>query len=181
MTVNRTEARRLYKQALEQLARLDLQLFALDDADQLSLVEADQRREMEAVLRRATDTMAALVRVDAIAQALVEPVDMAVKAALEEPTAVASMPGNDIECPEEEAYHHLLVLRGLAARLAMVYGLDIEEASHGLTTPQNQLRRICENIGQSILYLKQKGVIETPKREHDVKHVLFACVPSGVS
>lgn len=176
MTVNRTEARRLYKQALEQLGRLDMQLFAVDEAEQLGLVEADERSKMQTALRSATDTMAAFARVDAIAQALVEPVDKAVNAALEEPSALVSITEDDIERPEEEAYLHVLVLQGLAARLATVYGLDLEEASHGLTTPQNQLRKICQNVGNSILYLKQKGVIETPAREHHVKHILFACV-----
>jgi hypothetical protein len=128
------------------------------------------------VLRSATDTIQALARVDIIAQDLVNQVNVAVAEAMKEPTALVSIPVADPEYPEEEAYSHVLALQELAARLAAIYGLDIEEKSHGLTSPQMQLLRICENIGGSIVYLLQKKVIQNPKSEHHVKHLLFASV-----
>lgn len=176
MTVNRTEARRLYKLALEHFATLNFQLFMLSEAAELNIDEAAQRRKMTMALQSATDTIKALARVSVIAQDLVDQVNEAVKEAMNEPTAVVSIPVADPECPEEEAYSHVLALQELAARLAAIYGLDIEEQSQGLTTPQIQLRRICENIGESIIYLIQKNIIENPKSEHHVKHLLFASV-----
>lgn len=176
MAVDRNEARRLYKLALEQLASLDLQLFAFDEADQLGLNEAEQDKKMHTILKSATDTMNALARVDTIAQALVTEVDKAVKDALRDPTDVASIKINDDECHEADAYVHVLVLQALAARLAAVYGLDVEEKKYGLTTPQALLQHICENVGNSILSLINKKMIETPKSEHHVKHLLFAFV-----
>lgn len=179
MTIDRNEARRLYQRALDLISRLDLQLFALEEADQLGLIEADERRKMQIILKSTTDTMSALARVDAMAQALVGLVDEEVKAALRHPTAVVSIPVDGIEDHEEEAYAHVLALQSLAARFAAIYGLDIEERAHGLTTPQVQLRLICENVGNSILFLMQKKMIEVPRSEHHVKHVLFACVKAA--
>lgn len=179
MTVNRNEARRLYLRALDLISRLNLRLFAVEEADQLGLIEADERREMQVILNSATDTMSALARVDAVAQALVGLVDEAIRDALRDPTAVVSVPVDDIEEHEEEAYVHVLVLQSLAARLAAIYGLDVQEQDHGLTSPQVRLRMICQNIGDSLLFLMQKKMIETPKSEHHVKHVLFACIKAA--
>lgn len=181
MPLDRTEARRLYRLAIEQLARLDLRLFAFDEADQLDLDKSEQSREMQATLKSATDSMAALARVDIIAQTLIRPVDDAVAKALQHPTDVVSIPVDGAENQDEEAYLHVVELRTLAARLAAIYGIDIEEKIHGLTTPQVQLRRICENIGTSILHLVQKRVIKIPAGEHDVKHLLYSCVKAAFS
>jgi len=181
MPIDRTEARRLYRVAIEQLARLDLRLFAFEEADQLDLDKAEQSREMQATLRSATDSMAALARANIIAQALIQPVDDAVAKALQRPTEVVSIPLDGAENQDEEAYLHVVELRTLAARLAAIYGLDIEEKLHGLTTPQVQLRRICENIGTSIVHLVRKRVIKIPSGEHHVKHLLYSCVKAAFS
>lgn len=181
MPIDRTEARRLYRQAIDQLARLDLLLFAFDEADQIDLDKDEQSRKMRAMLKSATDSMAALARIHGTAQALIKPVDDAVAEALKHPTDVVSIPVDGAENQEEEAYLHVVELRALAARLAVIYGLDIEEKIHGLTTPQVQLRQICENIGTSIFHLVQKRMIAIPASEHDVKHLLYSCVRAAFS
>ena len=179
MAIDRNEARRLYQRALYLISHLDLQLFALEEANQLGLIESDERHKMQAILKSATDTMSALARVDVMAQALVGLVDEAIKESLQHPTAIVSISVDGIEDHEEEAYVHVLALQSLAARLAAIYGLDIEEKTHGLTTSQVQLRLICENVGNSILFLKNKKMIQIPRSEHHVKHFLFACVKAA--
>lgn len=177
--MSRTEARRLFYAATTAIANLDARLFAAEEASELGLIEADQRAAVPAALDAAIDTVSALANLQPMTAALVPEVQQASVAARQDPFATVTLQIDDDDEGLREEYEHPLTLRRLAGRLAASYGIDADEADHGLTAPQAQLRRICKNVGNAVAHLVKKKVIDIPSGEHVVKHVLFACVSAA--
>jgi hypothetical protein len=174
--MNIAGARRLLRKVKDELNRLETALFGADEAEVLGLDEGTERSRAARQLVAATDALLAFAKLDVSAGELLEEVKSAVEKAKAAPFDVVPLPPVAPDDCETEVYEHPLVLRDLQRRIAAIYSLDLDQLELGLTAAQGHLLTICRNIAVSIQMMYQKKLIEVPRGEHQVKHLLFAIV-----
>jgi len=174
--MNMAAARRLFRQAEHGLNRLETALFGAEEAEALGLDENVERMRASQQLTATSDALLAFASLDASAGALLNEVVTAVAAAKASPFEVVYLPTDEPDGPETEVYLHPLVLRNLQRRVAAIYALDPDQLEQGLTVAQGHLLTVCRNVSIAIQDIYSKGLIELPRGEHDVKHLLFAIV-----
>jgi hypothetical protein len=174
--MNTARARQLLRQVEDGLNRLETALFGADEAEVLGLDESTERGRALSQLTRATDALLAFAKLDVSAEVLLEEVKSAVEKAKARPFDVVDLPPVGSDDCETEVYQHPLVLRDLQRRIAAIYSLDLDQLELGLTAAQGHLLTICRNVAVSIQEMVRKNLIQMPRGEHQVKHLLFAIV-----
>jgi hypothetical protein len=174
--MNTARARQLLRQVEDGLNRLETALFGADEAEVLGLDESTERGRALSQLTKATDALLAFAKLDVSAGVLLEEVKSAVEKAKDRPFDVVDLPPVGSDDCETEVYQHPLVLRDLQRRIAAIYFLDLDQLELGLSAAQAHLLTICRNVAVSIQMMCQKKLIEVPRGEHQIKHLLFAIV-----
>ncbi|MCJ2015898.1 hypothetical protein MKK84_00385 [Methylobacterium sp. E-065] len=174
--MNQAQARRLFRLAEDAINRLDLALFATEEADALGLVEADERQKALRQLILTGDALLAFSGLDGSAVVLLDQVKTAFAEAKAKPFDVVVAASDHAEESETEIYKHPIVFRDLLGRISAIYALDPSQIEQGLSIAQGQLLTICRNFPASIQMMLSKNIIDVPRGEHDVKHLLFSIV-----
>lgn len=173
-SMNLGHANRLFRQAGDQLNRLETALFAAVEAGVLGLNETTERANASRRLTDAVDTLLALANLDPSAIALRQDVERAATEAKADPFDVVELAQEVPDDHETEVFRHPLVLRDLLGRIAAIYGLDPDQLEQGLTVAQGHLLTICRNASASINAMLAKKLIAVPRGEHQVKQLLYA-------